>query len=118
MFPAAFLVDAARRTGGRQAGPAGSEGSSRTALRLVRDVPQGGVDVLDAKVQWQFPSGVLRCLSPRELRRATAADFAVRDSLEDYKNVAAAFGYEYLGGGCDVLLVQHQAALQVVGVLH
>ena len=53
-------------------------------------------------MHWLLPSGVLRCLSPRELQRATAADFGDAESAETYRDVAAAFGYEYLGGRCEV----------------
>ena len=44
-------------------------------LQMARDVPQGGLDVLDTKLNWLLPRGVLKCISPRELQRATADYF-------------------------------------------
>ncbi len=72
------------------------------AMRAERDVPHGGVDVLDAKAYWLYPSGALRCMSARELQEAGAAAAAPPESEEEYEYVAASFGYLYLGGRCDV----------------
>ena len=53
-------------------------------------------------MHWMFASGVLRCLSPREIKVTSSTDFGETDTIENYREVAAVFGYEYLGGKCDV----------------
>jgi len=71
-------------------------------LEYTRDVPQGGVDVIDTKVYWLFPSGVLRCLTMRELRLLSATEFTEEETVDAYHAVAEALGYRYLGGRCDM----------------
>lgn len=70
--------------------------------QIVRDVPLGGVDLLDENVYWRFPGGVVRCLSVRALDAISATDLKVSETEADYQRIALQLGYEYLGGGCDV----------------
>ena len=74
------------------------------ALQTERTVPQDAANPLDAKAYWLLPQGTLRCMSARELHQGTAAALASapNETECEYQEVAAAFGYLYLGGRCDV----------------
>ena len=76
--------------------------SEGPVLDISRQVPQGGLDVLDAKVLWLFPSGVLRTFSARDLRASVVDTLDEPETATSYHDVGESFGYEYLGGGCDV----------------
>ena len=62
----------------------------------------GERDLLGTKVYWIFPSGVVRCLSPRELKHARIADLQESEARASHEHVAASFGYLFLGGRVDV----------------
>ena len=74
------------------------------ALQTERAVPLDAANPLDAKAYWLLPQGTLRCTSARELHQGSAAALAAAptDTEAEYQDVAAAFGYLYLGGRCDV----------------
>ena len=61
-----------------------------------------GIDILDTKVYWRFPSGVVRCVSARGLRSITAAEMDLPQTAEEYQVIGTSLGYEFLGGRCDV----------------
>ena len=67
----------------------------------VRDLPEGGHDVLASKVYWRFPVGMVRCLSARDLVTARVSDLDQAETREDYEHVADSFGYTYLGVAVD-----------------
>ncbi len=84
-------------------------------LQTEREVPHHAASALDAKAYWLHPGGTLHCLSARDLQEGGAAAMSAvpPDTEEEYKEVAAAFGYLYLGGRCDVTdLLQDRGTMQ------
>jgi len=74
------------------------------ALQTERAVPLDAANPLDGKAYWLLPQGTLRCMSARELHQGSAAALAAAptEAEAEYQDMAAAFGYLYLGGRCDV----------------
>ncbi len=66
-------------------------------IEVTREVPQGGVDIIDTKVFWRLTSGSQRCMTPRELQQATPTELSEAESVEAYEAVAPALGYTHLG---------------------
>ena len=67
------------------------------APKLLKQLPNGGVDCQDEKVYWTMPDGRCVSYSLRELSYLRDDDLTPQDSHESYLAVAKELGYDALG---------------------
>ena len=63
---------------------------------ITNEVPNGGANIQDEKLYWNFPDGTCDCYSMRQLSHATPDELA-GNNAEAYPFVAGKFGYDPLG---------------------
>ena len=83
-----------KRPGTRFAGVC-YENSERADIKL--EVPKSGYEIQEDQLFWDFPNGVCKQCSPKELRDMHDYEFTKEDTTEAYEDIADQMKYRALG---------------------